>query len=190
MTINLYIDNMQIKNFAPLCEHAQFSTLLIGSDHRGFQLKNKIKLWCSMNVPNIFIQDTGCDSMDVVSHYPDIVKAWSEAWKNPQLSNPIGGILVCDSGVGMTIASNRFSWIRCSWACDPGLLMCARQHNDINCWSLGASWCHEGTWQACLKTFLFTSFEGGRHIHRVEGLKFLGDLCNKKDDFFDNGCLG
>ena len=80
------------------------------------------------------------------------------------------GVLLCGSGIGMSIAANRFSGVRAALVRDEETARIARRHNDANVLVLGARLIEPGVAENCLDAFLTTSFEGGRHQRRVRKL--------------------
>ena len=139
----------------------------IASDHAGYKLKSElIKLFSYVN----FI-DLGTNSTDSVD-YPDLAQKLCEELKNPGEF----GVLICGSGIGMSIAANRYSHIRaalCRTIQDAEL---ARQHNNANVLVLGERMLTETEASNIFVRFMGTLFEGGRHERRVEKInKIRGD---------------
>jgi ribose 5-phosphate isomerase B len=135
--------------------------IIIGSDHAGFEYKAAVKDY--LEARDILVEDVGCLSSDSVD-YPDIAYALAEKLENNQ------GILICGSGVGISIAANRRTNIRCGLANDVKTASLARRHNDINVLAFGSRLVDLTTAIMIVETFLDTQFEGGRHIGRVEKL--------------------
>lgn len=136
--------------------------LAIASDHAGFHLKEAIKT----HFPEIEWVDLGTNSEDSVD-YPDFGRALAETITEGAAQR---GIVVCGSGIGISIAANRFPAVRAALCTSPQMAELARQHNDANVLALGARLSDEDTAFACVETFLKTEFEGGRHQRRVEKL--------------------
>lgn len=139
-------------------------TVAIASDHAGVALKAEIK--SLLTKQGLTVVDLGTDSAKSVD-YPDFANAlaqslaWGEAGR---------GILICGSGVGISIAANRHRHIRAA-LCTSGLMArLARQHNDANVLVLGARLTGADIAEDCVFQFLNTPFEGGRHQRRVEKL--------------------
>lgn len=136
--------------------------LIIASDHAGFALKQAIK--------QAFLEheiiDIGCDSAERCD-YPDFGFKAAEEFIAQKADY---GILVCGSGIGISIAANRNPDIRCVLARAPIDAELSRQHNDANMISLGERLTEPEVAIETIKTFLSTKFEGGRHSMRVEKL--------------------
>ncbi len=135
--------------------------LLIASDHAGFELKQVITQFLKDN--NQEFIDLGCNNTNAVD-YPDY--AYKLALKITDKA-----ILICGSGIGMSIAANRFSHIRAALCNDPEMAKLAREHNDANVLVLGARIIDQNTALKCLKVFLNTEFKAGHHQIRVDKLK-------------------
>ena len=134
--------------------------IAIASDHAGVELKSSL-IHVLGNATDLGPSTT--DSVD----YPDYANKlceWVLSGENRR------GVLICGSGIGMSIAANRHAGIRAALVNSPELAMLARQHNDANVLCLGARFVSQEAAQACLHTFLRTEFEGGRHAARVEKL--------------------
>lgn len=136
----------------------------IASDHAGFQMKQALKD-SFKDVPLEWI-DLGTYSEDSVD-YPDYGFKMGEVIERKDVDF---GVLVCGSGVGISIAANRNSAVRCVLCNDETTARLSRQHNDANVISLGGRLIGIETARACLTTFLTTPFEGGRHTKRVDKL--------------------
>ncbi len=129
-------------------------SIFIASDHAGFKLKQHL-----CNQRNLI--DLGTDSEDSCD-YPIFAKKLVHS-----ITNSDQGILVCGTGIGMSIVANRFEHIRAALCFTPEMAALARQHNDANVLVLGARIISPETADSILKKFLSTSFEGGRHQRRV-----------------------
>ena len=110
--------------------------------------------------------DLGTNGLDSVS-YADFGRAMGQAITDGRAER---GIVICGSGIGISIAANRFSAVRAALCCGPKMAALARQHNDANVLALGARLIDEETAFACVDVFLNTEFEGGRHQARVDAL--------------------
>ncbi len=135
--------------------------LLIASDHTGFLLKSKILGYLLSK--NISILDYGTNSQVVVD-YPDYSKKVVDGIL--EKIAPLG-ILICGTGIGMSIAANRISEIRAALCFDLFMAERARAHNDANILVLGAKVPDEQIVYQMVDKFLITKFEGGRHASRV-----------------------
>ena len=140
--------------------------IAVGSDHRGLDYKQfVIDLLAGMGHN---AQDYGSFSTDPVD-YPDIAKSVCEAVAESRCDS---GILICGTGIGMSIAANKIKGIRAALCCDSFGAGRARLHNDANVICLGAERGQEGV-KDILETFLKTQFEGGRHQRRLDKIGIL-----------------
>ena len=140
--------------------------IAIGCDHRGLNLKQFIiKLIAEMGHS---YDDFGCYNTDSVD-YPDIAKKVAEAVARGEFEC---GILICDTGIGMSIAANKVKGIRAALCHDIVSARRARLHNDANILCLGAGEGQEGVSET-VQTYLGTEFEGGRHQHRLDKIKAM-----------------
>lgn len=138
--------------------------IIIGSDHGGFELKELIRGLLAENP--IEITDAGCFSTASV-HYPEIGKAVAEKVSNGEFER---GILICGTGIGMSIAANRFPGVRATLCHDHLTARLAREHNDSNILVLGGRVLGLETAKDILLTWLKTEFEGDRHLTRINML--------------------
>ena len=90
------------------------------------------------------------------------------------------GILICGTGIGIAIAANKIPGIRAAVCLTPEMARLAREHNDANIVSIGARLLEKETAREIVNTFLYTSFQAGRHQARVEKLKTLGRKCRER----------
>jgi RpiB/LacA/LacB family sugar-phosphate isomerase len=136
--------------------------LAIASDHAGFELKESI---CQhLRDAGIEFVDLGCHNPDRVD-YPDFAM---QAARKVAAGECERGILICGSGIGMSIVANKVKGIRAALCCDTYMAKVARQHNDANILALGGrTTCVEKALEI-VDLFLNTAFEGGRHQIRVE----------------------
>jgi ribose 5-phosphate isomerase B len=137
----------------------------IGSDHAGYDLKTALK--AELETLGFGVLDVGTDSATTSVDYPDFGRALAEAIKASKFAR---GVLVCGTGIGISIAANRHPWIRCGLVHDETSARLTRQHNDANVMAVGARLIGVETAKATLKVFLATSFDGGRHVQRVAKL--------------------
>ncbi len=137
-------------------------TIAIASDHAGVELKSALA--DEIRRLGHDAADLGTNSSDSVD-YPDYANAMA-AWMTKNPGNM--GVLICGSGVGISIAANRHKHLRAALVSTPEVAALARQHNDANVLCLGARFIDAATAKACLAKFLATDFEGGRHAKRVE----------------------
>lgn len=139
-------------------------TIAIASDHAGVALK--ASLTSELESLGFAAKDFGTKGSESVD-YPDFAHTLSE-WVE---KNNGRGVLICGSGIGMSIAANRHKGVRAALCHDANTATLSRQHNDANVLCLGARIVDEKTAKAALKAFLTTTFEGGRHQRRVEKLE-------------------
>ena len=142
--------------------------IAVGSDHRGLDYKKYVIGVLTGMGHNA--QDLGTYTTDSVD-YPDIARTVAEAVAQSRFDY---GVLICGTGIGVSIAANKVRGIRAALCCDNFTAERARQHNNANIICLGADRGTEGV-EGILKTFFTTSFEGGRHQRRVE--KIAGMEC-------------
>ena len=135
--------------------------IFLSSDHGGFELKEKVK---SFLIDNTFeYKDLGCFSLEPVD-YPDFAKLLSKKIKDKTDSK---GILFCGTGIGISMAANRFSHIRAALCTSVEMASKSRKHNDANVLALGGRILEENLALEIVKEFLHTDFEAGRHSLRV-----------------------
>ncbi len=147
-------------------------TVVVGSDHAGFALKERIAG---------VLRGQGRTVVDVGAHSADAAN-WAEygALAAARVAaDPRGtvGILVCGSGIGMSIVANKFPGVRAALCRDVEAAQLARRHNDANVLALGARVLEPATALAIVAAFLDTPFEGGRHQARLE---YLSEHVEKK----------
>jgi len=142
--------------------------LALGADHGGFELKKAIH--AHLTKKGYVVTDFGANSAESVD-YPD----YAETVARHVLADEADfGILVCKSGIGMSIAANRFPHIRAALIDNPADATVTRQHNDSNVLCLAANHVDASAAPKIVDAFLGTAFEGGRHERRVEKLEHLG----------------
>ncbi len=135
--------------------------IIIGSDHGGFRLKNEIiELLKKLDYE---VSDLGCNSTESCD-YPPIAKAVAKE----VLNTGCKGILVCGTGIGMSIAANRFDGIRASHCTDTFSARMTRMHNNSNILCLGERITGVGLALDIVDIWLKTEFEGGRHQKRID----------------------
>lgn len=136
--------------------------IAIASDHGGFSLKQQFVT--QLQSKGYEVVDLGCHDESSVD-YPEFGHAMAAAIEDGTVDK---GVIICGSGVGISIAANRHANIRAA-LCTSGLMArLARQHNDANVLALGARIIGLETALDCLNEFLTTEFEGGRHQARIE----------------------
>ncbi len=135
--------------------------IIIGSDHGGFSLKETVK--SVLEELSFTITDVGCFDTTSV-HYPEIGINVSKEVASGKFAR---GILICGTGIGMSIIANRFKKIRATLCNDHLTAKFSREHNDSNILVLGGRVLGEETAIDILKTWLNTEFNGGRHLERI-----------------------
>jgi len=138
-------------------------SIVIASDHAGFLMKEKVKIF--LNKSKIKSLDLGTFSDERVD-YPDYAKKLALLVRKKSSY----GILICGSGIGVSIAANRFKKIRAAVCYNQISASLARKHNNANVLCLGARLIHFKNAQKIINTFISTKFEGGRHTARVKKL--------------------
>ena len=135
--------------------------IAIGCDHAGYPLKLEILKVLEKN--NVEYTDMGCDGESC--DYPLIAEKVGKAVADGEFEK---GILVCGTGIGMSICANKIKGIRAAVASDHFSVKYTRLHNDANILCLGARVISAGTAEELVDLFLNTEFEGGRHQRRVD----------------------
>lgn len=135
--------------------------IAIASDHAGYDLKSQLKLELArFGFETLDLGTDGPASVD----YPDFAQKVAEALKDGTVRR---GVLVCGSGIGVSMAANRHRHVRAALCHDHLTARLARQHNNANVLCLGARTTGLDVAKDCLQVFLETEFEGGRHQNRV-----------------------
>lgn len=144
-------------------------TIYFASDHAGISLRQTLLS---------YVQAAGHDVVDLGTEetasvdYPDFGVKLAMALKQDHAGR---GIAICGSGIGISIALNRFSWVRAALVSQPDAAELARQHNNANVLALGERLITAETAKASVQKFLSTEFEGGRHQRRVDKLSHIGE---------------
>ena len=140
----------------------------IGSDHGGYKLKENIKKY--LEELHVEYKDFGCMS-EASTDYPDVGYKVSNEVKN---GNYERGILICGTGIGMSITANKVKGIRASLCSDVFSAQKTREHNDANVLTFGERVIGIGLARKIVKKWLFTEFsKGERHIKRLNKLKII-----------------
>jgi ribose 5-phosphate isomerase B len=139
-------------------------TVAIGSDHAGFALKTQLK--SDLEAGGYTVIDLGTNGPESVD-YPDFGFAVGEAIASGKAEM---GVLVCGSGIGISIAANRNPAVRAAVVTNSLTAKLARQHNDANVVCFGERLVGSEVARDAMKAFLETAFEGGRHARRVDML--------------------
>jgi len=144
--------------------------IAIGSDHAGYAAKEHLKYW---------LGEHGHEAVDLGTHgsgavdYPDFASRVARAVVDE--AAPLG-VLLCGTGIGMSIAANKIAGIRAAHCTDSYQARVARQHNDANVLCLGARVSGLGVMEDVLESFLGHAFDGGRHAARVEKIQRLESI--------------
>lgn len=136
-------------------------TIAIACDHGGFELKNLLK--AALAERGLSVLDLGTDNGDSVD-YPEFGFAMAQAIRDGKATR---GVLCCGSGIGISIAANRYTEIRAALVHDAFTARVSRQHNDANVICFGGRTVGPDVALDCLNIFMDTEFEGGRHARRV-----------------------
>ncbi len=139
--------------------------IAIASDHAGFALKQALR--ADLAARELSVEDLGPESGDEPVDYPDFGRLCAEAVASGRADR---GILVCGSGIGISIAANRVPGARCALVHDHLSARLAREHNDANIIAFGGRLIGLETARDALAVFLATPFAGGRHAARVAKL--------------------
>lgn len=139
--------------------------IAIASDHAGYPLKALLAE--DLREAGHELLDLGAADAETSVDYPDFGRACAEAVASGKAEF---GVVVCGSGIGISIAANRVPGARCALVYDNLSARLAREHNDANIVALGARLTGAETARDAVKAFLATSFAGGRHGRRIEKL--------------------
>ena len=141
--------------------------IALGSDHGGYGLKQHIRDYLDSH--GLDYRDFGC--MDESScDYPVYAKAAAESVASGQCEK---GIVICTTGIGISIAANKVQGIRCAPCADSLEAEMTRRHNDANMLAIGAGFTGKNLAERMVEVFLSTDFEGGRHERRVNKLNAI-----------------
>lgn len=143
--------------------------IYLGADHRGFDLKEKMKKW--LKDKRYEFVDLGSNQLDIEDDYPDFAIKVAKKLK----SEGDYGILFCGSGVGMDIVANRFPFVRCGLGFTPHQVRIAKRDDNINCLSIPADFSTESEARLIIEMFLETTFSSGekylRRIKKIEKIR-------------------
>jgi ribose 5-phosphate isomerase B len=141
--------------------------IAVGSDHAGFEAKEKAKR--ELESLGVEVVDKGAHSLDSVD-YPDFGAAVAQAVASGEVER---GVLVCGSGIGISIAANKIPGARAALCWNEETARLAREHNDANVLCFGSRFIEPEQAARMVRLFLETEFAGGRHTRRVEKLSAL-----------------
>ncbi len=143
--------------------------IAIASDHGGYNLKEKVKE--TLQSQGLAYEDLGTSNTRPVD-YPDFAFKVAEGVARGDYQ---GGIIICGTGIGVSMAANKVPGIRAALCSDCFSARAAREHNDANILTLGERVTGPGLAQEIVKTFLSSQFQGGRHQNRVDKIKEAED---------------
>ena len=141
--------------------------IALGCDHGGYEMKEYIIQ--VLNRLGHEAEDFGCRSLESCD-YPDFAAPAARAVAEGACDR---GILVCTTGIGVSIAANKVKGIRCAHCADCLQAELTRRHNDANMMAIGAGFTGRNMAERMVEAFLSTEFEGGRHARRVEKMMAL-----------------
>lgn len=144
--------------------------IYIGCDHGGFALKQEIFKYIKEDLA-LEIKDLGCYDTSSVD-YPD----YAEKVCNKVIAENAQGILICGTGIGISIAANKIKGIRCALCSEPFSAEMTRKHNNANVLAMGGRTTGSELAKSIVKAFLSTDFEGGRHQNRLDKIAALENI--------------
>ena len=145
------------------------SKVYLSSDHAGIDLR--VAVAAHLESAGYAVEDLGPEQGMSVD-YPDYGARLAMAMKDDSATR---GIAICGSGIGISIAVNRFPWMRAALVSDATAARLCREHNDANVLALGQRLIGQAVAIDCVDMFMATAFEGGRHMARVDKLSSIGD---------------
>ncbi|MBN2412579.1 ribose 5-phosphate isomerase B [candidate division KSB1 bacterium] len=145
-------------------------SIAVGADHAGYELKEKVKEY--LEKMDIKVRDFGCFSNENAD-YPDYAV---KVAKSIVAGENEWGILICGTGIGISITANKIKGIRAALCCSEYMAKMARKHNNANILAMGGRTTSSEEAEKMIAVFLETEFEGGRHADRV---KKIHDLTGK-----------
>ena len=149
--------------------------IAIGCDHAGLELKNEIiKLLSGLGIDCI---DYGTNTPESVD-YPDFGEKVSGAVSSGEIER---GILICGTGIGMSIVANKFPGIRASLCNDLFTAQMSRRHNDANVLVIGGRIVGKDLAKEIVKTWVNTPFDGARHVNRLKKITLIEDRLRKHE---------
>ena len=141
--------------------------IALACDHGGYEMKEQIKTW--LTEMGYEYEDFGCYST-ASCDYPEFAAAAARAVAGGSCEK---GIVVCTTGIGISIAANKIKGIRCAHCADCLQAQLTREHNDANMMAIGAGFTGKNMAERMVEVFLTTEFEGGRHQRRVDKMMAL-----------------
>ncbi len=141
--------------------------IAMACDHGGFALKEDLRAW--LTEQGYEIEDFGCHSTESCD-YPDFAGPAAKAVAAGQCQR---GIVICTTGIGVSICANKVDGVRCALCSEPWSAEMTRRHNDANVLAMGAGVVGPNLARQIVTNFLNTEFEGGRHQRRVDKMMAL-----------------
>ena len=139
--------------------------IALGSDHGGLALKQHVMQY--LDAHGLAYKDFGCYTAESCD-YPDFGRAATEAVASGEGGR---GIVICTTGIGISIAANKVKGIRCALCSEPLSAEMTRRHNNANMLAMGGGFIGNNMADRIVEVFLNTEFEGGRHQRRVDKLE-------------------
>lgn len=139
--------------------------IALGSDHAGYDLKEQIKAYLKQR--NIEVHDFGCNTKESVD-YPDYAQLVAQSVSKGENNE---GILVCGTGIGMSITANKIQGIRAALVHDSFGAKMSREHTNANILVLGAKFVKDEELNAIMDEWFTHKFEGGRHERRIDKIR-------------------
>lgn len=139
--------------------------IAVGSDHAGYELKEEIKRY--LIEKGHTVKDCGTDSTESCD-YPVFGRAAAEVVREEEAER---AIVICGSGIGISIAANKVPGIRCALCSEPLSAELSRRHNNANALAMGARLIGSDMAKRIVDVFLSTEFEGGRHQRRIDKIE-------------------
>ncbi|MGB7324237.1 MAG: ribose 5-phosphate isomerase B [Rubripirellula sp.] len=136
--------------------------IAIGSDHRGVKIKDRLVQ--NLTAAGFPINDVGTHG-DAAVDYPDIAQAVAQQVANGEVDR---GILICGTGIGMSITANKFAGVRAASCYDEVMVEISRRHNDVNILCLPGDMIGDRPIDDLIRMWLNTEFDGGRHAVRIQ----------------------
>ena len=158
----LYTCGIILTKFVERYRKVKSEKVILASDHAGFKLKEEIKKFLIKKRKKVL--DLGTKNTSSVD-YPDYAHLLSKKIKK---SENQFGILICGSGIGMSMAANKHKNIRAALCYDSKSTKLSRQHNNANVMTIGARLIKKNIALKCVSTFLETDFNRGRHLRRIK----------------------
>ena len=165
---------VELKKGESLPAASPSETVAIGSDHGGFEMKQK--LLPMFEELGLVIHDVGVHETKVTADYPDVARAVAELVASGRTTR---GVIIDGAGIGSAMVANKFPGIRAALCYDRATARNSREHNDANVLTLGGRLLSITQAEEVLRTWLSTPFAGGRHAARVDKIKEI-DKANLK----------